>query len=186
MDPAAKPTILTTLRPPGDQWACSACTLFNQPAATACAACEAPRPSTGAGRGQRRKKPRVDAPPPPKRRASPKGAAPKKRRTTPSGGEAARQRLNAQLRKELAAAKAPRAAFYAAHRSCLEPFTSARDLDALTKKAQPLPDRVARVLVQPEAIKAELRDYQLQSLDWLADRHERCGFVPSILGDEMG
>ena len=51
MDPAAKPTILTTLRPPGDQWACSACTLFNQPSATACAACEAPRPSTGAGRG---------------------------------------------------------------------------------------------------------------------------------------
>ena len=45
---------------------------------------------------------------------------------------------------------------------------------------------MARVLVQPEAIKAELRDYQLQSLDWLADRHERCGFVPSILGDEMG
>ena len=101
MDPAAKPTILTTLRPPGDQWACAACTLFNQAAATACAACEAPRPSTGAGRGQRRKKPRVDAPPPPKRRASPKGAAPKKRKTTPSGGEAARQRLNAQLRKEL-------------------------------------------------------------------------------------
>ena len=79
---------------------------------------------------------------------------------------AARQRLNAQLRKELAAAKAPRAAFYAAHRSCLAPFTSGKDLDALTKKAQPLPDRVARVLVQPEAIKAELRDYQLQSLDW--------------------
>ena len=53
VDPAAKPTILTTLRPPGDQWACAACTLFNQPAATSCAACEAPRPSTGAGRGQR-------------------------------------------------------------------------------------------------------------------------------------
>jgi len=31
--------------------------------------------------------------------------------------------------------RGPRAAFYAAHRSCLAPFTSSRDLDALTKKA---------------------------------------------------
>ena len=204
MDPAAKPTLVTTLRPPGAQWACAECTLFNAAAAKTCGACEAPRPK-GEGRGRRRKKPRltdVDGAteqdiedgaayePTPKRRASPSGA-PKKRARKPAqklSGEAERQRLNAQLRRELAAAKVQRAAFYGAHRSCLAPFTAARDLDALAKAASGavLPPRKPCVLVQPENIRAELRDYQLQSLDYLADRHERCGFVPSILGDEMG
>ena len=41
MDPAAKPTILTTLRPPGDQWACASCTYKNSPAHTRCAICDA-------------------------------------------------------------------------------------------------------------------------------------------------
>ena len=112
MDPAAKPTILTTLRPPGDQWACAA-VLFNQAAATGVAACEAPWPATGAGRGQRRKSrgsTRVA------RSAGAKGGGAKKRKTTPSGGEAARQRLNAQLRKELAARRRARP-FYDAPRT---------------------------------------------------------------------
>ncbi|KAH8064822.1 helicase [Aureococcus anophagefferens] len=42
------------------------------------------------------------------------------------------------------------------------------------------------VVVQPEEITAELRDYQLASLDWFADCYERCGALPCILGDEMG
>ena len=96
MDPAAKPTLVTTLRPPGAQWACAECTLFNAAAAKTCGACEAPRPK-GEGRGRRRKKPRltdVDGAteqdiedgaayePTPKRRASPSGE-PKKRARKP-------------------------------------------------------------------------------------------------------
>ena len=42
-----------------------------------------------------------------------------------------------------------------------------------------------RVLVQPESIiGGEMRDYQLASLDWLVERHERR--LSAILGDEMG
>ncbi|EGB05626.1 hypothetical protein AURANDRAFT_959, partial [Aureococcus anophagefferens] len=38
----------------------------------------------------------------------------------------------------------------------------------------------------PADVRATLRDYQLESLDWFADRHERCGALPCVLGDEMG
>ena len=84
---------------------------------------------------------------------------------------------------------AKRAAFYGSQRELLAPFTDAKALDGLEaarRGAPALPARTPCVVVQPEEIRAELRDYQLASLDWFGDCYDRCGALPCILGDEMG
>lgn len=101
-------------------------------------------------------------------------------------GEALRLARNDRLRAEVAKNETARARFFYGHKDLLAPFSSA--LPALKRLAlgKTLAPRVGvRVHIQPEDIGAELRDYQLQSLDWFADLHERCGALPCILGDEM-
>ena len=116
--------------------------------------------------------------------AAPRPAAPRKA----PAFEARRMAQNAAMRVEMEGHAARRAAFYASQRDHVAPFTNAATLQRLATEARgvDLGPRRPSVVVQPEEITAELRDYQLASLDWFADCYERCGALPCILGDEMG
>ncbi|KAH8084456.1 helicase [Aureococcus anophagefferens] len=96
-------------------------------------------------------------PPKPKKAKPAPSAAPKPAAPRKAPAfETRRMAQNAAMRVEMEGHAARRAAFYASQRD------------------------------HPEEITAELRDYQLASLDWFADCYERCGALPCILGDEMG
>ena len=101
-------------------------------------------------------------------------------------GDALRLARNDRLRAEVAKNETARAQFFDGHKVLLAPFSSALPALKRAAKGKALGQRKVRIHVQPEDIGAELRDYQLQSLDWFADLHERCGALPCILGDEMG
>ena len=89
---------------------------------------------------------------------------------------------------DIAAFEKPRAAFFDNDAETFARFSTPAAMAKFKTKAdgEVLGPPIKSVVVQPEEIEAELRDYQLEWLNWCADRYERCGGLPMILGDEMG
>jgi hypothetical protein len=118
--------------------------------------------------------------------------APKKRKaTTPSSEqrkqpkkprivtpvEMARQEHNHCVKARVAAKAQLRLAHLARHQSVLEPFldiSMTQKLQTIQQgQQQPVSQKKKELYLQPEAIQADLRDYQLAGLNWMAQMHQQ-------------
>lgn len=76
-----------------------------------------------------------------------------------------------------------RKSFLKMHVHCFKPFLEPKVLDRIQTYNESLYE-ISSVFMQPDAIKADLRDYQLAALNWMSSMYQRN--VGMILGDEMG
>ena len=126
----------------------------------------------------------ADAPKQRKRKEPPKSrdtqSTKTPRRVTPT--EQKRSNFNDNLKGRVARKAAARLSFLAQNLNVLKPFIEpsvVRKLEAVDivpAKEQPL-------YLQPDAIEADLRDYQLEGLNWMVDMYRQN--LSCILGDEM-
>jgi hypothetical protein len=126
----------------------------------------------------------ADAPKQRKRKEPPQSrdtqSAKTPRRVTPT--EQKRSTFNENLKDRVARKAAARLSFLAQNLNVLQPFIEpsvVRKLEAVDivpAKEQPL-------YLQPDAIEADLRDYQLEGLNWMVDMYRQN--LSCILGDEM-
>ena len=110
----------------------------------------------------------------------PKGPS-KARKVTPQ--EKKRIEHNSAVAKRIKAKKGRRTQFLASNLSVMEPFLEERvatNLRAVPKTTVP---KDSELFIQPEAIQAEMRDYQLEGLNWMIKMHD--SNLACILGDEM-
>ncbi|GKY98256.1 hypothetical protein MPSEU_000783300 [Mayamaea pseudoterrestris] len=126
---------------------------------------------------------------------APKQRAPKKARQTngaaapakpKSNHEQRRMQFKEEIKQAIAAKKDLRLAFLKKHLPSFVPFIDPKVAAGI--RDTPMPAQAAtrelQVLMQPDAIKAELRDYQMEGLQFMA-RMYACN-MGMILGDEMG
>lgn len=116
--------------------------------------------------------------------AKPKGPSSKPRKVTPQ--EKKRIEHNSAVAKRIKDKKDRRAQFLASNLSVMKPFLEervAKSLSALPKTTAPEDSEPNELFIQPEAIQAEMRDYQLAGLNWMVKMHE--SNLACILGDEM-
>lgn len=101
--------------------------------------------------------------------------------------EQARLQQKANVEQRIEAKKSNRQQFLKANVEALKPFLEQRVVEAISA----VPDSnggdsaaSSTLYMQPDAITGDLRDYQLESLNWMSTMHSKnIGF---ILGDEMG
>lgn len=125
---------------------------------------------------------------PPQRRARPvnnksaAGAVPAKPREV-SALEKQRAQLRTTIAANIAAKQTNRKQFLHEHVQTMKPFLDSKVFDRI--QAYPRGNSVSGPsFLQPEAIKADMRAYQLEGMNWMAKMHSKnLGF---ILGDEMG
>mmetsp|Transcript_17445 Transcript_17445/g.25803 ORF Transcript_17445/g.25803 Transcript_17445/m.25803 type:complete len:1021 (-) Transcript_17445:135-3197(-) len=116
--------------------------------------------------------------------AAPGPSAKTQRVLAPS--ETRRLHHNASIRQRVQNKSQTRLEHFARHKSVLAPF-----LDQATQyrlNSVPVPTETAAespdLFVQPRAIQAEMRDYQMAGLNWMVKMHHKNQGM--ILGDEMG
>ena len=105
-----------------------------------------------------------------------------KRTRRKNNSELLRSRFNDNLKERVAKKVALRLSFLSQHLEVLEPFLEA----TVTRKLSAVERGISKnhtLYLQPEAIQADLRDYQLDGLNWMADMYRQN--VSCILGDEM-
>lgn len=99
-----------------------------------------------------------------------------------NNSEQKRSCFNENLKRNVAKKLALRQSFLSKHLEVLEPFlesTVTRKLSAFEKVFP----KDHTLFIQPEAIQADLRDYQLAGLNWMVEMYRQN--VSCILGDEM-
>ena len=125
-----------------------------------------------------------------KKQAAPKASGKTKAATKRTVSEAERSRTdhNAAVKEREETAAVLRREFFAENISCLEKFIDPKMVQIL--KSTETNDEVATVgdgldeVMQPDLIEGELRDYQLDGLNFMIRMFRRG--MPMILGDEMG
>ena len=125
-----------------------------------------------------------DATRPPKvanRKVPNKTSPPKSRIVSPQ--EKARQQMKMRVEANIAQKQAARRAFLYQHAAVWAPFCPSWSTTMITTKPPAAPP-VKQVFMQPDDIKAELRDYQLQGLNFMSAMYQQN--ISFILGDEMG
>ncbi|KAJ1448205.1 SNF2 family N-terminal domain-containing protein [Pelagophyceae sp. CCMP2097] len=85
--------------------------------------------------------------------------------------------VNAKVKKGLEASGKHRRAYFAFHRGVISPFSTALPPDSVRRAH-------VELFEQPAALAGDMRDYQLQGLNFLAKMYD--SGVSCILGDEMG
>lgn len=114
-----------------------------------------------------------------------KPKAPPKQRTV-TKQETKRIAHNDAVKKRIESKKERRAEFLASNvATTLEPFLD-KHIASQLLKATPkttTSDKSQELFVQPEAIQADMRDYQLEGLNWMTKMHD--ANLAMILGDEM-
>eukprot|EP00522_Entomoneis_paludosa_P007833 CAMPEP_0172444392 /NCGR_PEP_ID=MMETSP1065-20121228/4442_1 /TAXON_ID=265537 /ORGANISM="Amphiprora paludosa, Strain CCMP125" /LENGTH=1047 /DNA_ID=CAMNT_0013194915 /DNA_START=254 /DNA_END=3397 /DNA_ORIENTATION=+ len=112
--------------------------------------------------------------------------APKKAPRVPTAAERMRAQQKQLVAYHVRQKATARRAFLQAHGGPLRPFCEARVVEehclGSGKKAQALVPTTLHQ--QPDLITADMRDYQLQGLEWMAFMHQHN--MGMILGDEMG
>ena len=96
-------------------------------------------------------------------------------------------RHNKEVTSRIEGKKTLRAKFLADHAETLRPFVLPSVLDRIVregKSSKRSRTSVKKITKQPLSIKADMRDYQLQGLDFMASMYQQN--IPAILGDEMG
>jgi len=137
------------------------------------------------GTGDAQKKP-----PQKKRAASSKTATPKSPRKPREVTASEKQRIDLKdtIKARIQSKQANREKFLLEHITTLKPFLDPKVTERVKSYAKPHdPHSIVQerpVYLQPDAIKADMRAYQLDGLNWMESMYSRgVGF---ILGDEMG
>lgn len=93
---------------------------------------------------------------------------------------------NAAVKKRIESKKERRTQFLASNLMTMEPFLEERVAAQLKLKAAPesSSNDEQELFLQPDAIQADMRDYQLEGLNWMVKMHE--SNLGMVLGDEMG
>ena len=115
---------------------------------------------------------------PPKKQKRPSTASqtqPRKTARVPTSAETARQTHNLRIQRRIASKADARLQHLATHQEILEPFLD----DATRRKLSAVPKTTAveshqqELFLQPEAIQADMRDYQLAGLNWMVKMHHK-------------
>ena len=120
-----------------------------------------------------------------------KNAAKKDNRKKPkkelTAAQLKRKAQNDRIRESLALVEEKREVFFSNHLDTVRPFIEPQlvaKLEAIQSAAGKADKKEETLYLQPSTIQGDMRDYQLEGLNWMVDMYNQG--LSMILGDEMG
>ena len=118
----------------------------------------------------------------PKLQPAAKSKAPSKPRAV-TQQETKRLEHNAAIKERIENKKERRIQFLASNLTTMEPFLDEHVVEKLKAVTNTVTKDSHEIFLQPDAIQADMRDYQMAGLNWMVKMHE--SNLGMVLGDEM-